>query len=263
MARVNRQKQLAFEIKTHGGRRAGSGRKKVRIGEPNHVRREKVTDRTPVHVTLKLQKSLPSLRTRSAFLRFADAVRGAEKFGLRVMHFSIQADHVHLIAEADTSREFAKGMQSLAIRFAKAIRKEIKNEHKSDIKIGIKNGIRTLSENLGVFRGRYHAHVLKTPAEVRHALEYVLQNTARHWEKAAEKAGGKAAGKVAKVLMLDPLSSLHRFEKPIELFGGKAMTSDAREYFGGDPPPLHRLTSEFLSKPKSWLLKIGWTRARA
>jgi len=31
-----------------------------------------------------------------------------------------------------------------------------------------------------VFKDRYHVHVLKTPAEMKRALEYVLLNTAKH-----------------------------------------------------------------------------------
>jgi len=42
--------------------------------------------------------------------------RGKERAGFRVVHFSVQGDHVHLIVEADDNRSLSHGMQSLAVR---------------------------------------------------------------------------------------------------------------------------------------------------
>ena len=48
---------------------------------------------------------------------------------------------------------------------------------------------RVMSRRGAVFASRFHAHVLRTPREVRHALAYVLGNHAVH----AERAGRPAA----------------------------------------------------------------------
>ena len=251
---------MTFTIKARGGRRAGAGRKKVRLGEPNHISREQVTARTPVHVTLKLQPRLfgihdhlrdgefSSLRHRDYLIMFADAVRGAGKFGLRVLQYSIQQNHVHLIAEADTALAFARGMQSLTISFAKRLR----------------NRLRQPSGK--VFLGRYHAHVLKTPTEVKNTLFYVLQNTARHWEKARVRQArhaGAAASKTQKTNMIiqDPFSSVQSFANPEKLFGIMASTSEAKKYLAGVKHVTQAAAGDFLSKPKSWLLNVGWMRA--
>ena len=104
---------------------------------------------------MKIRAGLPSLRHRRYLLKFAEAVRGARKYGLLVSEFSIQKDHIHFLAEADGNESLSKGMQSLKIRLAKAIKSLLEEKTSAPI-----------------FRGRYHAHVLKTPSEVRRALAY-------------------------------------------------------------------------------------------
>jgi hypothetical protein len=48
--------------------------------------------------------------------------RGAANHeAFRVLHFSLQRDHVHLLVEADGSLGFRRGVQGLAVRLAKAV----------------------------------------------------------------------------------------------------------------------------------------------
>jgi hypothetical protein len=79
----------------------------------------------------------------------------------RVLQFSIQADHLHLVVEADTPTGFERGVRGLAIRVAKAVN-------------------RVLGRRGRVWRDRYHARMLRTPREVRNALIYVLNNFKKH-----------------------------------------------------------------------------------
>src|SRR5262249_24111425 len=74
---------------------------------------------------------------------------------------TVQANHVHLLVEADAHAEFVRGLQGLAIRAAKAVN-------------------RALSRRGAVWGDRYHARLLETPREVRNALVYVLQNWRKH-----------------------------------------------------------------------------------
>ena len=55
---------------------------------------------------------------------FRSLVRGS-KVWFRVVHFSVQADHVHLIVEADSRLGLIRGVQGLAVRCAKAINREL------------------------------------------------------------------------------------------------------------------------------------------
>src|SRR5439155_20013934 len=64
---------------------------------------------------------------------------------------------------------------------------------------GVAKGVsRMMARNGRVFDDRYHARVLRTPTEVRHALRYVLENARKH---AAERGETYSPGYV------DPYSS--------------------------------------------------------
>jgi hypothetical protein len=80
---------------------------------------------------------------------------------MRLVEFSVQEHHIHLLVEARHRRALARGLQGLAIRVAK--------------------GVNRLSGRHGkVFADRYHARILKTLAEVRNAVEYVRRNWHKH-----------------------------------------------------------------------------------
>src|SRR6185312_11109195 len=140
-----------------GGKRAGAGRppKGDRAGVP-HVTRPSLSKQHPVHVTLKLQKGLPNLRTRKlAGVLFRAFAKTAEQRGARVVHFSIQNNHLHLIVEAYGRQALSKAMQGLKIRIAKRL----------NLKLGNRKG--------PVFADRYHARALTTAIQVRRAVRYV------------------------------------------------------------------------------------------
>jgi REP element-mobilizing transposase RayT len=122
-----------------------------------HRRRAPHDPRCPVHVTLRATSGLPSLRSSETFLSLQRAFGAASRYSFRVLQFSVQSNHLHLLVEADTPTRLARGVQGLAVRAAKAIN-------------------RALRRHGGVWAERYHAHALKTPREVRNALVYVLNN---------------------------------------------------------------------------------------
>lgn len=156
--------QLLLPTHRRGGRRAGAGRpKKPGSGVP-HLARPALSRRHPVHVTLRVEASIGSVRRRAVrkavYRAFA---AGCDRFGFRLVHFSLQKNHVHLVCEAKDEGALAKGMQGLSIRVAKAIN-------------------RALGRSGRVFSDRYHARALRTPREVRNALGYVLNNGLHHGE---------------------------------------------------------------------------------
>src|SRR5262249_48571094 len=113
------------------------------------------------HVTLRAMAGLPSLRGGEVFPAVRRAVAAASHAAFRVIAFSVQADHLHLVVEADEPTGLAKGCQGLAIRVARAVN-------------------RRLGRRGPVWGDRYHARALVTPREVRHAFVYVLQNWRKH-----------------------------------------------------------------------------------
>jgi hypothetical protein len=160
-ARTRRKaEQTTFRFRTWGGERPGAGRPKT-SRRVSHVTRPRVTQHVPLHVTLRLVAGLPSLRERRTF-RVVRTALGVPRAGdARVVHYSIQSNHLHLIVEAADASRLAQGMQALTIRLAKRLN-------------------RLFERNGRVFADRYHARLLKTPLEVRRALAYVLNNYRRH-----------------------------------------------------------------------------------
>ena len=127
-----------------------------------HRQREVLASRFPVHVTLKLRDGVPRLRNRKSAGALEAAIRaGAERFGFRVIHYSIQSNHVHLVCEARDAQALRRGLQGLEIRMARAL------NHAHD-----RRG--------PVWADRYHARILRTPREVRNALVYVIGNWRHH-----------------------------------------------------------------------------------
>jgi putative transposase len=154
--------QLECIIRRHGGRRDGAGRK---AGGPRpnvaHRMRAPHDRHAPAHITLRTTALPVSLRNASVFQVVRSAIARASKTAFRIVAFSVQRDHVHLLIEGDDGAAVARGMQGLAIRIAKAVN-------------------RVLHRRGTVWADRYHLRDLTTPREVRNALVYVFQNHRKH-----------------------------------------------------------------------------------
>jgi REP element-mobilizing transposase RayT len=150
-----------------GGRRKGAGRKPsngVKAGV-SHGKRPAASAKRPMHVTLRVLADVPRLRQRRGYQIARRALRRANRFGdARICEISIQGNHVHLIVEADSRESRARVMKSFAISFAKNVNHRLRR----------RRGL--------VFEDRYHTVTLRTPAQVRAALVYVLCNWRRHGE---------------------------------------------------------------------------------
>jgi REP element-mobilizing transposase RayT len=164
MRRRWRQEELPIP-NTWGGRRENAGRKPTgeRAGV-SHEARPFHERSHPVHVTVRTVAGLGSLRRIVVTNEIGKAIRKAKtsRTGMRVIHFSIQSNHLHLIVEARDRTVLSRGMQGLLIRIARGIN-------------------RALDGRKGrVFADRYHAHALATPREVRNTIAYVILNHRRH-----------------------------------------------------------------------------------
>ena len=98
--KAGRDKQLTIALHRHGGARAGAGRPRSPTSGMSHGRRPSLSGREPLLVTLKLVEGLSSLRANRLFRRvLAALVKAKERFDTRIVHFSVQSDHVHLLVE--------------------------------------------------------------------------------------------------------------------------------------------------------------------
>ena len=111
---------------------------------------------------MRVRKDVPSLRGSRLFRRLRAAfAKARDRFGFRLTHYSVQGNHVHLIAEAQNRRALSRGLQGLNIRIAKAVN-------------------RVHARHGRVFEQRYYARPLTTRLQVRRALVYVLFNERHH-----------------------------------------------------------------------------------
>jgi len=85
-----------------------------------HRRRLPHDPRVPVHVTLRAAAGVESLRGSRVFAAMRRSLAASSGVSFRVLHFSVQRDHVHLLVEADGGMELARGCQGLAVRLAAA-----------------------------------------------------------------------------------------------------------------------------------------------
>jgi putative transposase len=154
--------ELPLGGRTRGGRRKGAGRKPgPGRAHVEHSRRPTHDRHCPVHVTLRARDGVPSLRSDRVFGAVCRAFAAASSRQFRLLQFSVQHDHVHLIVEAEDARGLVRGMQGLAIRIARGVN-------------------RVLGRRGAVWGDRYHSRELHTPREVRNALVYVLANFKKH-----------------------------------------------------------------------------------
>jgi len=97
-------KQMVMKLPSHGGKRKGAGRKPkngVKAGV-SHAARPQFKARHPVHVTMRVLPGVGFLRGYSRKRAIEHALREVKlRFGMRVVHYSIQGNHLHVIVECD------------------------------------------------------------------------------------------------------------------------------------------------------------------
>jgi len=117
-------------------------------------------------VTLRCVRGLPNLREKALFLPVRAALQVAsERLGARIVHFSVQRNHLHLIVEAEDWLALGRAVKGLEGRLAKLLN-------------------RRAGRRGAVFLHRYDAKLLQAPAQVRAALLYVLANAKKHARQA-------------------------------------------------------------------------------
>jgi len=212
-----------------GGKRAGAGRpKRGKYASARHKRRPALKASQPVHVTLRVSPAVGRLRRRKIYAALREAmITTFVREIIRVVHISIQSNHVHVIVEARDRLSLAKGMQGFQISAAKLINSALADE------LGRRRRGR-------VFTDRYHADIITSPRRARHCLAYVLNNWRRHHE---DRSGSPATWTI------DPFSSGDNFAGWKELEDSPVMWR-TREAYKSMP----------VWQPRSWLLREGWRR---
>ncbi len=165
-----RKRHVQQELFRHGGKRKGAGRPaKGERSSEKHEKRPPLRASEPVHIVLRVTNEVGTLRRRQAYHAIRKAlVTTFARDNFRVVHLSIQRDHVHLLGEASDRMALARGMQAFQISAAKHINATLARDGKR------RRGT--------VFPDRYHAEIIKSRRRARNALAYVLNNWRRHRE---------------------------------------------------------------------------------
>jgi REP element-mobilizing transposase RayT len=233
-------RQLALPLlTTWGGKRRGAGRKPFPGRSPTpHRALADHKARDPVHVTLRAL--FRPLRSQHVFptVRIAMARanrRDPERF--RIVHFSVQSDHIHLIVEASNKRALSSGVRSLVIRVARYVNELVNRKGR-------------------FWADRWFGRDLTTPRQVRNALVYVLANFRKHARRSVPPG-------------IDAFSSGAWFDgfrewRPRSFDG--ATSGRAPPWSEGAPPPFPRTVDRagddrwVVVPARTWLTCIGWRR---
>ena len=147
-----------------GGARPGAGRKRL-------ARRKSVPHRTrpahreihPMHITLRRIPLLPSFRKERIREMVLRQIHRLNDKTFQIVHFSIQANHLHLIVEADTRETITKKMMGFAISFAKRLNAHVLRGRRGK-----------------VWSDRYFRRDVVGAGEMNNVLRYVFGNAKRH-----------------------------------------------------------------------------------
>ena len=212
-----------------GGARPRAGRKPngERPGSP-HKQRDEVNPRHVQHVTVRVVEALEWLRKPHAYraIRAALVTMLARHVDFRIVHFSLQGNHVHLLCEAENKLALTRGAQGFQISAARQLNREI-SERRGKQRRG------------RVFADRYHVETIDSPRQMRHALAYVLNNWRRHKQ---DSGVGLYNGRI------DPFSS------GVWFLGWKERTGPITIPPGYDAPQM--------APPNTWLLAESWKLLR-
>ena len=106
-------------------------------------------------------RQAPSLRSERIFRCILRQLAWARHQGVRVVHYSVQHDHLHLIVEGTDRLDISSQMRKLFSRVARAVN--------------------SIAQRRGsLFRDRHHRVELNCPTKARNALVYVLFNDRKH-----------------------------------------------------------------------------------
>src|SRR4029079_9447858 len=114
---------------------------------------------------MRALRGLPSFRAQTLYAAFERAVRRTQREDFRIVEFSVQDNHLHLIVEADDADALARGMKSFSVR-----------------------ANRLFNAALGRGRGRvwgdrYQRCDLTSAPPVRNAPLYCLSNYKKHYQE--------------------------------------------------------------------------------
>ncbi|MGZ3789435.1 MAG: transposase [Bacteriovorax sp.] len=139
----------------------GAGRPAIHDVGIRHTRRPFLKRPSSLHLTVKIKRNKADLKNKSILSLLKRAILNARRQGLKVIHYSLEYDHVHLLIEAENNHILGKGMQAFGVTLSKTI-----------------NRMRKLKG--GVYKHRYHFRQISGTRELRNVMNYIFTNGLKH-----------------------------------------------------------------------------------
>jgi REP-associated tyrosine transposase len=231
----------------HDGEASASRRGKPKLGRPRkpgaklrHGARPEFTDKQPLHITLRVDRSVGKLRNRACYAAIREAAITVLPYEeqCRITQLSIQGTHIHMLVEADSKSALATAMQAFTISAAKHINAAVSRAGSWWQRRRMATPPKRRKGK--VFADRYHMRVIESPLQARRELAYVLNNWRKHGED--ERA-------FARTWLVDPFSTGWSFTGWRERCDEPSLWKVRDRY---EPIPVHG--------PRTWMLREGWKR---
>lgn len=141
--------------------RKKAGRPPVNDKGIRHTERPRLNKSTMLHLTIKVRENKADIQNKRILAILHHAIKRARLQKLKILHYTLEYNHIHLLVEASNNQILHKGMQAFGITFAKWVNR--------------------LREGKGmVYKQRYHFHALKSLREKKNALNYIFSNGVKH-----------------------------------------------------------------------------------
>lgn len=135
-----------------------------------------------MHITLRRRPGLPSFRQQLVYALVLRLLHRLNDAAFQIVHFSIQANHVHLIVEAEDRERVSRKMSGFAISFARRLNIDLLRGRRGK-----------------VWSDRYFRRDIERAGDMHAVLRYVFGNAKRHGIMPAD------------AIALDPYSSAWTF----------------------------------------------------
>lgn len=126
-----------------------------------HIKRERINKPTSMHITIKVRENKADIKSKRILKALHRVIFRARLKGIKIIHYTLEYNHVHLLVEAGDHRIMHQGMQGFGISFAKAINK-----------LKTRKG--------GVYKHRHHLRKINSARDLKNVLHYIFNNRKHH-----------------------------------------------------------------------------------
>ena len=138
-----------------------SGRPAINDVGIRHIKRPPIKNPSSLHLTIKVRAIKADIQSKKILKALHHAIKRARLKKLKILHYTLEYNHVHLLVEACSSKVLHQAMQALGISFSKAINK-------------------AKSKSGQVYKHRYHFKKLNSLREYKNARSYIFKNGIKH-----------------------------------------------------------------------------------